>query len=60
MGGVQRPGHCLLVREHKEGPAFDRIYGNGNNVSGSGAKGVLHDSVQRHAAWTRGDFDHLT
>lgn len=39
---------------------FDRIYGNFNNVIASGAKGVLHDSAQRHAAWARGDFDHLT
>ncbi|AXJ10917.1 MBL fold metallo-hydrolase [Arthrobacter sp. PM3] len=39
---------------------FDRIYGNFNNVIASGARAVLHDSAQRHAAWTRGDFDHLT
>ncbi|MBT2523017.1 MBL fold metallo-hydrolase [Arthrobacter sp. ISL-28] len=39
---------------------FDRIYGNFNNVIASGAKAVLHDSAQRHAAWARGDFDHLT
>ncbi|BCW70976.1 MBL fold metallo-hydrolase [Arthrobacter sp. NicSoilB8] len=39
---------------------FDRIYGNFNNVIASGAKAVLHDSAERHAAWTRGDFDHLT
>ncbi|WP_311212158.1 MULTISPECIES: hydrolase [unclassified Arthrobacter] len=40
--------------------AFDRIYGNFNNVIASGAKAVLRDSAQRHAAWVRGDFDHLT
>ena len=39
---------------------FDRIYGNFNNVIASGAKAILHDSAQRHAAWARGDFDHLT
>ena len=39
---------------------FDRIYGNFNNVIASGAKTVLHESAQRHAAWSRGDFDHLT
>ncbi|MCU1573765.1 MAG: hydrolase [Micrococcaceae bacterium] len=39
---------------------FDRIYGNFNNVIASGAKAVLQDSAQRHAAWVRGDFDHLT
>ncbi|MEV7605662.1 MBL fold metallo-hydrolase [Paenarthrobacter sp. NPDC089322] len=40
--------------------AFDRIYGNFNNIIASGAKQVLKDSAQRHAAWARGDFDHLT
>jgi glyoxylase-like metal-dependent hydrolase (beta-lactamase superfamily II) len=39
---------------------FDRIYGNFDNVIASDAKAVLHDSAQRHAAWARGDFDHLT
>lgn len=39
---------------------FDRIYGNFNNAIASEAKQVLHDSAQRHAAWARGDFDHLT
>ncbi|GAA3278897.1 hydrolase [Paenarthrobacter aurescens] len=39
---------------------FDRIYGNFNNVIPSGARGVVRESAQRHAAWTRGDFDHLT
>lgn len=39
---------------------FDRIYGNFNNIIASGAKAILHDSAQRHAAWARGDFDHLT
>ncbi|MET3902965.1 hydrolase [Paenarthrobacter sp. 4246] len=39
---------------------FDRIYGNFNNVIASGAKAILHDSAERHAAWVRGDFDHLT
>ena len=39
---------------------FDRIYGNFNNVISFGAKDALLDSARRHAAWTRGDFDHLT
>ncbi|HJW00554.1 MAG TPA: MBL fold metallo-hydrolase [Arthrobacter sp.] len=39
---------------------FDRIYGNFNNAIVSGAKAILHGSAQRHAAWARGDFDHLT
>jgi glyoxylase-like metal-dependent hydrolase (beta-lactamase superfamily II) len=39
---------------------FDRIYGNFNNVIASQAQAILHDSAQRHAAWARGDFDHMT
>ncbi|MGF6832278.1 hypothetical protein QF015_000427 [Paenarthrobacter sp. TE4293] len=40
--------------------AFDRLYGNFNNVIATGAKAVLHASAQRHAAWVHGDFDNLT
>ncbi|MGJ3190008.1 MBL fold metallo-hydrolase [Paenarthrobacter sp. FR1] len=39
---------------------FDRIYGNFNNAIDSDAQRVLRLSAQRHAAWARGDFDHLT
>ncbi|MCP2046725.1 MBL fold metallo-hydrolase [Paenarthrobacter histidinolovorans] len=39
---------------------FDRIYGNFNNVIPSAAKTVVRNSAARHAAWTSGDFDHLT
>ncbi|NWL11090.1 hydrolase [Paenarthrobacter nitroguajacolicus] len=53
-------GVALRIAAQLEMLTFDRIYGNFNNVIDSGAKGVLHDSAQRHAAWTRGDFDHLT
>jgi len=51
---------ALRIAAQLELLTFDRIYGNFNNVIASGAKNVLHDSAQRHAAWTRGDFDHLT
>ncbi|MFE4196697.1 hydrolase [Paenarthrobacter sp. NPDC056912] len=40
--------------------AFDRIYGNFNNVIASDAKAVLQESAHRHASWARGDYDHLT
>lgn len=30
---------------------FDRTYGNFKNVIAPGAKAILHDSAQRHAAW---------
>ncbi|WP_159698568.1 hydrolase [Arthrobacter sp. 18067] len=51
---------ALRIAAQLGGLAFDRIYGNFNNVIASGAKAALHDSAQRHAAWVRGDFDHLT
>ncbi|WP_020143297.1 hydrolase [Terracoccus sp. 273MFTsu3.1] len=39
---------------------FDRLYNNFGTVVPSGAKAMLRRSADRHAAWTRGDFDHLT
>ncbi|MGP0221404.1 MBL fold metallo-hydrolase [Paenarthrobacter sp. NCHU4564] len=39
---------------------FNRIYGNFNNVIADRARDVLQASAERHAAWCRGDFDHLT
>lgn len=39
---------------------FNRIYGNFNNVITDRARDVLQASAERHAAWCRGDFDHLT
>ena len=39
---------------------FDRIYGNFGNVTPTDAKDIVRRSAQRHAAWARGDFDHLT
>ena len=51
---------ALRIAAQLEELEFDRIYGNFNNVIATGAKTILHDSAQRHAAWTRGDFDALT
>jgi glyoxylase-like metal-dependent hydrolase (beta-lactamase superfamily II) len=51
---------ALRIAAQLEGLEFDRIYGNFNNVIATSAKKVLRDSAQRHAAWTRGDYDHLT
>ena len=39
---------------------YDRIYGNFNNSVNADAKAILGASADRHAAWIRGDFDHLT
>lgn len=40
--------------------AFDRIYGNFGNTIDADARAVLRFSADRHTAWVRGDFDHLT
>lgn len=39
---------------------YDRIYGNFNNTIDADAKAALRMSADRHTAWVRGDFDHLT
>ena len=51
---------ALLVAAQLGQLTFDRIYGNFNNVISSGASTILRQSAERHAAWTRGDFDHLS
>lgn len=39
---------------------FDRLYNNFGAVVPTDAKAVVRYSADRHAAWVRGDFDHLT
>src|ERR1700744_11988 len=39
---------------------FDRIYGLFTNAIDSDGHAVVQRSAQRHAAWVRGDYDHLT
>lgn len=39
---------------------FDRLYGNFDNVIPTDAAAVVRRSADRHMAWVRGDFDHLT
>ncbi|MFG1906389.1 hydrolase [Kribbella sp. NPDC048928] len=39
---------------------YDRLYNNFGSVIPVDAKAVVRRSADRHAAWTRGDFDHLT
>jgi hypothetical protein len=39
---------------------FDRLYGNFGWVIPSDAHGAIRRSADRHVAWVRGDFDHLT
>ncbi len=39
---------------------FDRLYNNFGAVVPCDAKAVVRFSADRHTAWTRGDFDHLT
>jgi hypothetical protein len=42
------------------GMAFDRIIGNFGNTIDSDGHAVLRRSADRHIAWVRGDYDHLT
>lgn len=39
---------------------FDRMYGNFGWAIPGGAMDVIRRSADRHIAWVRGDFDHLT
>ena len=39
---------------------FDRIYGLYTNAIDTDGHGVVQRSAERHAAWVRGDYDHLT
>lgn len=40
--------------------SFDRIIGNFGNTVAEGGREILRRSAERHVAWVRGDFDHLT
>ncbi len=48
------------VARHVERFAFDRLYGNFDNVIPAEAREIVRRSADRHSAWVRGDFDHLT
>jgi glyoxylase-like metal-dependent hydrolase (beta-lactamase superfamily II) len=39
---------------------FDRLYNNFGAIIDADARAVVRFSADRHAAWVRGDFDHLT
>lgn len=39
---------------------FDRLYNNFGAVVPQDAKAIIRYSADRHAAWVRGDYDHLT
>ncbi len=51
---------ALRVAEHVAGRPFERLYNNFDGVIPAGARSVVLASAERHAAWVRGDFDHLT
>ncbi|GAA1725196.1 MBL fold metallo-hydrolase [Isoptericola hypogeus] len=48
------------VAEHVARRPFERLYNNFEGVVPADARDVVLRSAQRHAAWVRGDFDHLT
>jgi hypothetical protein len=39
---------------------YDRLYGNFGASIPADARQVVRFSADRHAAWVRGDYDHLT
>jgi hypothetical protein len=48
------------IASHVERFAFDRLYGNFDNVIPTDARAIVRRSANRHIGWVRGDFDHLT
>lgn len=48
------------IAEHVARRPFDRLYNNFAGAIPTDAREVVLRSAQRHAAWTRGDYDHLT
>ncbi|MDC7121938.1 hydrolase [Cellulomonas fimi] len=51
---------ALRVAAHVARRPFDRLYNNFDGVIPADASAVVQRSAERHAAWTRGDFDDLT
>jgi glyoxylase-like metal-dependent hydrolase (beta-lactamase superfamily II) len=50
----------LRVAERVARRPFERLYNNFEGVVPADARAVVLRSAQRHAAWVRGDYDHLT
>jgi hypothetical protein len=50
----------LRIAHHVRRFEFDRLYNNFRGVIPVHAREVVLRSAERHAAWARGDFDHLT
>ena len=48
------------IASHVERFAFDRLYGNFDNVIPSDARRIVRRSADRHIGWVNGDFDQLT
>ena len=48
------------IAEHVSRFDFDRLYNNFEGIVPADARDVVRRSAARHAAWVRGDFDHLT
>ncbi|WP_407320163.1 MBL fold metallo-hydrolase [Isoptericola halotolerans] len=51
---------ALRVAGHVARRPFERMYNNFDGVIPADARAVVLRSARRHAAWVRGDFDHLT
>jgi hypothetical protein len=54
------PAVAQRIADAVDGFAFDRIYDNFGACIAADGRAAVRRSVQRYAAWARGDFDHLT
>lgn len=50
----------LRIARQVDALHFDRLYNNFGSVVPADAKAIVRYSAERHAAWVRGDYDHLT
>lgn len=54
------PAVVLRLADVTDRLTFDRLYNNFGASIDADARAVVRFSAERHAAWARGDFDHLT
>lgn len=54
------PAVVLRLAQTTDRLTFDRLYNNFGAAIDADARAIVRSSAERHAAWARGDFDHLT
>ena len=48
------------IARHLDRFDYERVYGNFDNTIPADARAIVRHSADRHMAWVRGDYDHLT